>query len=214
MTLSPLLATLAAVAALAGADAAPRVDLVDAAAAAPGIRLDLRYATADNFLKAAVYPCARCLLRRPVAEALGRAQAAVAAKGFGLLVWDCYRPPEVQRRMWALVPDARYVANPAKGSVHNRGAAVDLTLVTTEGTPLAMPTAFDDFTPAAAADAPATPEAASHRATLRAAMEAAGFAGIRTEWWHFDLAGSRSWPVLDAPLCAAGPGPAPERRAP
>jgi D-alanyl-D-alanine dipeptidase len=180
-------------------------ELVDVAQAVPGIELDLRYATADNFLKEAVYPCGRCLLRRAAAEALAKAQAALAAKGLGLRVWDCYRPPAVQRKMWALVPDARFVANPARGSIHNRGAAVDLTLVDAKGNALAMPTAFDDFTPAAAAEAPATPEAAKNRATLRAAMEAAGFVGIRSEWWHFDLAGSRGAALVEAPLCPDSP---------
>jgi D-alanyl-D-alanine dipeptidase len=188
--------------------AAPGPDeLVDVARAVPGIQLDLRYATADNFLREAVYPCGRCLLRRPAAEALARAQAALAEKGLGLRVWDCYRPPAVQRKMWALVPDARYVANPAKGSIHNRGAAVDLTLVDAEGRALTMPTAFDDFSAAAAAEAPASTEAARNRATLRAAMEAAGFAGIRSEWWHFDLARSRGAPLIDAPLCPDSPTP-------
>jgi D-alanyl-D-alanine dipeptidase len=176
-------------------------DLVDVSVTAPGVRIEVRYATPDNFLHEAVYPCARCLLRRPAAEALARAQRALAAKGLGLRVWDCYRPPSVQQRMWALVPDARFVANPAKGSIHNRGGAVDLTLVDAAGKPLPMPTPFDEFTPRAAADAPAAPEAARNRALLRQAMEEAGFAGIRSEWWHFDLAGSRGWPVLDAPLC-------------
>lgn len=180
-------------------------ELVDLAEVAPGIRLDLRYATADNFMKAAVYPCARCLLRRPAAEALARAQASLAARGLGLQVWDCYRPPAVQKRMWSLVPDARYVANPARGSVHNRGAAVDVTLVDSAGAALTMPTGFDDFTAAAAAAAEASAEASKNRATLREAMEAAGFVGIRSEWWHFDLAGSRGAAIIDAPLCPPPP---------
>lgn len=196
-----------------GADTASR-DLVDVAELAPGVRLELRYATSDNFLHEAVYPCARCLLRRPAAEALARAQQALAAKGLGLRVWDCYRPPAVQRKMWALVPDARFVADPRKGSVHGRGGAVDVTLVDAGGKELPMPTGFDDFTPRAAAAAPASPEAARNRAALREAMEGAGFVGIRTEWWHFDAVGSRAWPVVDAPLCpapdaAAEPAPSP-----
>lgn len=200
---------LVALASLSLAAAPPSPDLVDVSQVAPGVQLDLRYASADNFLKEAVYPCGRCLLRRPAAEALARAQAALAARGLGLRVWDCYRPPAVQQKMWALVPDARFVANPAKGSVHNRGAAVDLTLVDAAGKALAMPTAFDDFTAAAAAEAPASKEAAENRATLRAAMEAAGFAGIRSEWWHFELAGSRGAAVIDAPLCPVrAPDPA------
>jgi len=189
----------------------PDPALVEVAEESPGLRLDLRYATSENFLREAVYPCARCLLRRPTAQALVRAQSALAAKGLALVVWDCYRPPAVQRRMWALVPDPRYVADPAQGSVHNRGGAVDVTLATADGKPLPMPTAFDAFTPAAAADAPTSAEAARNRATLREAMEAAGFERLPTEWWHFDLAGSRDWPVVDAPLCSGSPGDSPRR---
>lgn len=182
-------------------------DLVDVATVAPAVRIDLRYATKDNFLHEAVYPCGRCLLHRQAAEALALAQATLAARGLGLKVWDCYRPPSVQRKMWALLPDARYVADPKRGSIHNRGGAVDLTLVDAAGNELPMPTAFDDFSLAAAAAAPASPDATRNRATLREAMEGAGFNAIRTEWWHFDAAGSRAWPVLDAPLCpAAGSG--------
>lgn len=185
------------------ADPAPSSELVDLTQVAPGIRTDLRYATPDNFLHAAVYPCARCLLRRSVAEALARAQKSLEARGLGLQVWDCYRPPEVQKRMWALVPDSRYVANPKTGSVHNRGAAVDVTLVDAAGKPLPMPTAFDDFTSKAGADAPTTPEAAKNRALLRQALEAQGLVHLRTEWWHFDAKGSRGWPILEAKLCTA-----------
>jgi D-alanyl-D-alanine dipeptidase len=178
-------------------------DLVDVAEAIPGIKLDLRYATPDNFLRRAVYPCGRCLLRRPAAEALARAQSTLARQGLGLALWDCYRPPAVQRAMWALVPDPRYIADPRKGSVHGRGGAVDLTLVDSSGHPVPMPTAFDEFTPAAWANAPAAPEAARNRAVLRAAMESAGFRGIRTEWWHFSARGSGAWPIVNAPLCPA-----------
>ncbi len=189
------------------ADPAPPAELVDLSEVAPHVRIDMRYATPDNFLHAAVYPCTRCLLRRPVAEALARAQKSLEAQGLGLRVWDCYRPPEVQQQMWKLVPDSRYVANPKTGSVHNRGGAVDITLVDSAGKALAMPTPFDDFTPAAAAEAPASPEASKNRATLRNALQAEGLVGIKTEWWHFDGKGSRSWPILDAPLCKADARP-------
>lgn len=176
-------------------------ELVDVSEVAPAVVLDLRYATPDNFLGRAVYPCGRCLLRRPAADALARAQASLAAAGLGLKVWDCYRPHPVQHEMWKLVPDARFVAEPSRGSIHNRGGAVDVTLVDAGGRPLPMPTAFDHFGPEAAADAPAGPAATANRARLRQAMEAAGFTGIRTEWWHFDAAGSRGWPLAEQPLC-------------
>jgi len=132
---------------------APAPDvLVDLRALDPSIRVEMPYATPHNFTGVALYPVARCLLRRDVAERLVRVERRLGAEGLGLLVWDCYRPFPVQQRLWALVPDARYVAKPvvrdgrpAAGSKHNRGAAVDLTLVDAAGRRLEMPSAFDDF---------------------------------------------------------------------
>jgi D-alanyl-D-alanine dipeptidase len=105
--------------------------------------------------------------------------------------------------MWAILPDARYVANPRTGSRHGRGGAVDLTLVDANGKELEMPTAHDDFTEKARADAPSSEAAASNRATLRAAMEAEGFAIAATEWWHFNAKDSKAWPLVDVPMCEA-----------
>jgi D-alanyl-D-alanine dipeptidase len=144
---------LVAIALTSAAPAAEPSDFVDVQTVAPGIRLDLRYATANNFTHQVVYPTARCLVRRDVAERLQRVQAALAARHLGLALWDCYRPLSVQRRFWALVPDERYVADPKKGSRHNRGAAVDLTLVDDAGRQLDLGTAFDDFSPRAHRDA-------------------------------------------------------------
>lgn len=175
--------------------------LVDTAAAVPGLRLDLRYATANNFTGRALYPVARCLLRPAVAAQLARAQRAAARQGLGLKVFDCYRPLAIQRQLWALVPDERYVANPAKGSRHNRGAAVDLTLVDATGTELPMPTGFDDFSPRAHRDyTDLPPDAIANRARLEHLMTAAGFTGLPTEWWHFDADGWERYEVLDVPL--------------
>ena len=128
--------------------------LIDIQTIAPDIILDMRYATSNNFLKAPVYPVARCLLRAPVAEALKRVQADLITQGLGLKLFDCYRPLSVQRAMWKILPDSNYVANPAKGSRHNRGAAVDLTLVDAMGKELEMPTGFDDFSEKAFPDSP------------------------------------------------------------
>lgn len=174
---------------------------VDVAESIPSVRLDMRYAQADNFLKKTVYPCARCLLKREAAEALAKAQIALEKDGYGLKLWDCYRPLAVQHEMWKIVPDARFVADPKKGSIHNRGGAVDVTLVTKDGKDLELPTAHDDFSAKAAPDAPTTEAAAKHREILRKALEAQGFTIMKTEWWHFDASGSRAWPVLDVPLC-------------
>jgi len=131
--------------------------LVEATALVPGLRVDMRYATADNFTGKVIYPVARCLLRRAVALRLARVQAALAARGLGLKVWDCYRPLAVQQKLWDLVKDPRYVADPKKGSRHNRGAAVDLTLVDKDGRELPMPTRFDDFSEKAHRDYKGSP---------------------------------------------------------
>ncbi|CAD5909701.1 D-alanyl-D-alanine dipeptidase [Planktothrix rubescens] len=130
----------------------PETDkLVDIKSVNLNIRHDIRYATTNNFLKKKIYSVPRCLLRSDVAQRLSRVQQDLEKMGLGLKVYDCYRPLSVTRQMWAILPDTRYVANPAKGSRHNRGAAVDLTLVDLHtGAELEMPTAFDDFTDKAA----------------------------------------------------------------
>jgi D-alanyl-D-alanine dipeptidase len=206
--LAPLAVLLAAVALGCVRPApAPPVDLVDLAALDPTIRLDLRYAGTNNFTGVAVYPIARCLLRRDAAERLVRVQRRLQADGLGLLVWDCYRPFSVQERFWALVPDERYVARPERrgnspesGSKHNRGAAVDVTLVDSAGRPLPMPTGFDDFSARAQRGAPAPPAARAGAARLEAAMTAEGFEPFPTEWWHFDAPGWQQYGLLDVPL--------------
>jgi D-alanyl-D-alanine dipeptidase len=185
----------------------PQADLVDVAVLDPTIRLDLRYATAENFTGVAVYPAARCLLRHDAAARLARVQRRVRADGLGLLVWDCYRPFAVQERFWTLVPDERYVAPPVRrdglpvaGSKHNRGAAVDVTLVDGAGRPLEMPTGFDDFSARAHRGAPASSAARANAARLEAAMTAEGFEPFPTEWWHFDAPGWEGYELLDVPL--------------
>lgn len=166
---------------------------------APGIKVDLRYATANNFTKRVIYPkTARCYLRLKVAERLAAVQKSLEQKELGLKVYDCYRPRPVQAKLWALVPDERYVANPKNGSRHNRGAAIDLTLVDKNGVELAMPTPYDDFTSRAHRsyqDLPA--EALKNRAILEAAMVAQGFLPLPTEWWHFDDPDSKQYPMSE-----------------
>ena len=117
-------------------------------------------------------------------------------------MWDCYRPHHVQFELWKRVPDPRYVAEPTAGSRHNHGAAIDLGLVAADGSPVALPTDFDDFSDAAHRDralAPANPRGAEAR-RLEAAMTAAGFVGLPTEWWHFDAPDAASYPISDEPL--------------
>jgi len=176
-------------------------DLVDIETVNPRIRLDLRYATAHNFTHQVLYPRAKCFLRAAVAERLSRAQAELERTGRGLKVFDCYRPLSVQKKMWALIPDERYVADPAKGSRHNRAAAVDLTIVQAGGSEVVMPTAFDDFSERAHRDCFALPAVAiENRHLLEAVMTRAGFVGLPTEWWHFDAEGWESYDVLDVDL--------------
>jgi len=184
-------------------------DLVDIAEVDPTIRIDMRYASERNFTKVKVYPVARCLLRRDAAERLARVQAHLRAGGLGLEVWDCYRPFSVQKKFWALVSDERYVARPVedaagrplKGSKHNRGAAVDLTLVSAGGEPLEMPTDHDDFSERAhRGSRSATPAARGNAERLERAMTAEGFEPLPTEWWHFDAPGWERYPLSDRPL--------------
>jgi D-alanyl-D-alanine dipeptidase len=186
-------------------DAAVRPELVDAAGVVPGLVVELRYATNDNFLGRAVYPeGARCLLLPPVAARLAKAAQELAADGLRLKAWDCYRPVRVQWSMWRLVPRRGYVADPHTGSNHNRAAAVDVTLVDADLAEVDMPTPFDTFGPAAHHGSNAgTEEARAHRERLRRAMMNAGFRPNRMEWWHYDAPESRGAPVLDLPLDAA-----------
>jgi D-alanyl-D-alanine dipeptidase len=186
---------------LAVSAAEPSPGLVDLAEVLPRAVLDLRYATPHNFLKEAVYAHPRCLLRAEVAHALATAELQLEAKGYRLLLWDCYRPLSVQRAMWKRVPVKGLVADPEHGgSHHNRGTAVDAALADLEGKPVAMCTDHDDFSRAGRRDAPCAPEPAARRAALRQALEAAGFTTIRTEWWHFDAPNAGAAPLLDQPL--------------
>jgi D-alanyl-D-alanine dipeptidase len=177
--------------------------LVDAAKLIPTLVVDLRYATEDNFLKARVYPAeARCLLLEPAAQRLAAVAQALEKKHYRLKVWDCYRPLSVQFQMWKVFPKRGYVADPNKGgSHHNRGAAVDLTLITPDGKEVEMPTGYDSFTQAAHHwYTGGTPASLEHRALLREVMEAAGFNRNPMEWWHYDLPESISYPARDDPF--------------
>lgn len=168
----------------------------------PRIRVDLRYTTANNFMGEPLYPPgARCFLRREVAEKLSRVQKKLEEKNLGLKVFDGYRPLSVQKRMWARFPLEGYIANPARGSNHNRGAAVDLTLVDAQGLELLMPSAYDEFSERSHRDYQGgPPEALRNRRILQDAMQEEGFVGLSTEWWHFDDENAKSYPLLDFPL--------------
>ena len=175
--------------------------LVDIQKLNPKIKFEIRYATPDNFVGEPLYPEARCLLRRETAKKLMRVQAELEKRGLGLKIFDGYRPLSVQKKMWAKYPVEGYVANPAKGSNHNRGAAVDLTLTDKDGRELPMPSAYDEFSERAHRDYKGgTEEQRKNRRILRDAMEAEGFHGISTEWWHFDDVDAKTYPVLDLPF--------------
>ena len=175
--------------------------LIDVRTVVPDAVLDVRYATPGNFLGRAVYPESAAFLRRSTAAKLARAAAALRARGRRLVIYDAYRPLSVQRLLWAAKPDRRFVADPARGSVHNRGGAVDAGLADADGKPVALPTGFDEFGPHAAHGAKGvSPEAARNAAELKAAMEAAGFKPLAEEWWHYEDPAAKDWPLLDVPF--------------
>ncbi|MFN0173319.1 MAG: D-alanyl-D-alanine dipeptidase [Saprospiraceae bacterium] len=167
----------------------------DVAALDPSIKLDIKYATADNFTKSKIYDCPRCLLRPEAADAVVAAHKALKKRGLGLKMFDCYRPRPYQQRLWDKVPNPDYVTPPAKGSMHSRGAAVDLTIVDANGKELDMGTPYDYFGREAHTDNYNLPQKVlANRRILREAMESVGFKGIRTEWWHFSFQG-KNWPL-------------------
>lgn len=182
----------AALAAQPPAEPAPRAksDLVDLTTIDPGIRLDIRYATADNNIGLPLYEKPMAFLQRPAAEALGRAHRALAAYGFGLMIHDGYRPWYVTKIFWdATLPEEHvFVADPAQGSRHNRGCAVDLTLYDLRtGKALVMTSRYDEMSPRSFADyRGGTTRQRWLRDLLRQTMEAQGFAVYPEEWWHFD----------------------------
>ncbi len=153
----------------------------------PTILLDIRYATTDNFVSEQMYPCPRCLLRQEAAKKLIALQKELQLEGLGLKVFDCYRPRPVQQLLWDKVPNASYVTPPDKGSMHNRGVAVDVTLVVrSTGEELPMGTDYDYF----GAEAHHThldlaPDVLENRKYLKERMASMGFKHIRTEWWHY-----------------------------
>ena len=172
-------------------------DFVDIITLDPTIRLDIRYATTDNFTKSKIYDCPRCLLRPEAADGVVAAHKALKKKGLGLKMFDCYRPRPYQQRLWDKVPNPDYVTPPAKGSMHSRGAAVDLTIVDATGKELDMGTPYDFFGREAHTDNNNLPaKVLANRRILREALEASGFKGIRTEWWHFSYQ-SKTWPLSD-----------------
>jgi D-alanyl-D-alanine dipeptidase len=179
-------------------------DLVEIVRLDPTVRLEIRYATSDNFLGTPVYEEARAFLQRPAAEALGRVARALERSGYGLLVFDAYRPWYVTKIFWDATPADKknYVADPAEGSRHNRGCAVDLTLYDLKtGQMLSMPSGYDEMTDRAHVDYTGGTEGERrHRGILRAAMEAEGFAVYPFEWWHYDYKDWKQYRIGNVPF--------------
>lgn len=179
-------------------------DLVEPARLDSTIRLDIRYATTNNFLGSVFYSAPHAFLERPAALALVRASRALRPLGYGLLIHDAYRPWYVTKVFWDATPPASrwLVADPAKGSKHNRGAAVDVTLYDlASGAPVEMPSTYDEATPRAYADfLGGTSLQRWHRALLRRALESQGFMANPSEWWHFDYHGWERYPILNVPF--------------
>nr|WP_314287400.1 M15 family metallopeptidase [uncultured Capnocytophaga sp.] len=153
----------------------------------PDFVFDLKYATPDNFLKQAVYECGECYLRKSTAQALLKANENFKQLGYRIKLFDCYRPLEVQKKMWKILPGTHYVANPAKGSKHNRGAAVDLTLVDKQGKELDMGTPFDFFGKKAHHSYTQLPQKVlENRKLLKEILDKYNFKSIYSEWWHYE----------------------------
>jgi D-alanyl-D-alanine dipeptidase len=177
-------------------------DLVELTTLDPTIKLEIRYATSNNLFGTPFYSQARAFLQRPAAEALVRVNAALRQRGFGLLVHDGYRPWYVTKMFWDASPADKhvFVADPATGSKHNRGAAVDLTLYDlATGAPVEMVSTYDETSPRAYPNYPGgTSRQRWHRALLRRAMEAERFTVYEAEWWHFDYADWQKYPIGNA----------------
>jgi zinc D-Ala-D-Ala dipeptidase len=184
-------------------------DLVELLTLDRTIKLDIRYATPNNLAGRAVYDEPRAFLQRPAAEALVRVHRSLAPRGYGLLVFDGYRPWRVTKLFWDVTPveNREFVADPARGSKHNRGCAVDLSIyVLNSGREVEMPSAYDEMSARAYPTYEGgTAEARQHRDLLRAAMEKEGFTVEPNEWWHFNYKDWTQYPILDVPFSALRP---------
>ena len=176
-------------------------NLVELTTLSDSIKLDIRYATSDNFVGRRVYSEARAFLQRPAAEALIRVHGKLKAKGLGIVIFDAYRPWSVTKLFWEVVPEEKrkFVADPAKGSKHNRGCAVDLSVYDLKsGKLLPMPSGYDEFTDRASPGYKGgTAEERANRDMLRRSMEAEGFTVNPNEWWHFDFRNWQDYTIYD-----------------
>jgi zinc D-Ala-D-Ala dipeptidase len=180
----------------------PNNELLDIKKAIPSIVLDIRYATKNNFMKQVMYKQARAFARKPVVAQLKKIQDVLKTQGFGLKIFDAYRPYAITVSFYEKATDKDFVANPAKGSKHNRGCAVDLTIIDLKtGKDVPMPTPYDSFAPEAAPDFKnLPPEIIKNRDFLIATMQNNGFKVIHNEWWHFDFVGWQDYDLMDIPF--------------
>ncbi len=177
----------------------PNNELIEIKKAIPSIALDVRYATKNNFMKQVMYKQPRAFARKPVVEQLKAIQSELAKKGYGLKIFDAYRPYAITIAFYEKASDKNFVANPAKGSKHNRGCAVDLTIIDLKtGKDIPMPTPYDSFEAAAAPHFNELPaDVIKNRDFLIATMHAHGFKVIYNEWWHFDFNGWQDYDLMD-----------------
>lgn len=176
-------------------------DIVDILSIDSTIVLDIRYATENNFTKKILYPAAKAKLRREAAESLASIQKELISSNLRLKIYDGYRPLAIQWKLWEIVPNENFVANPKKGSKHNRGAAVDLTIIDALGNELEMPTGYDDFTEKASHEyMNLNEQAIKNRTFLKEIMGRHGFKAIKSEWWHYDFQGWEQYEIMDEPL--------------
>lgn len=180
----------------------PDLALVDIKSAIPTVVLDIRYATTNNFMQEVMYKQARAFGRKPVVEQLKKIQAELKKKGYGLKIFDGYRPYAVTISFYQKASDKDFVANPKNGSKHNRGCAMDLTIIDLKtGKDVPMPTPYDSFEKAAAANyTDLAPEIIKNRDFLISTMEAHGFKVLHNEWWHFDFIGWQNFDLMDIPF--------------
>lgn len=163
-----------------------------------GVVLDIKYATKDNFTNRVIYDCGRCFLRSEVADRIIRLNRDISRRyGWRIKLFDCYRPRPAQQKLWDIVPDAHYVTPPHKGSMHNRGLAVDLTIVDKDGHEWDMGSPYDSFSKASHTDHNNfSSSVVKNRKILYKLMELSELSGIRTEWWHYSYKG-RAYPLDD-----------------
>jgi D-alanyl-D-alanine dipeptidase len=185
-------------------------DLIELVTLDPTIRLDIRYASTNNFMGEVFYSSPRAFLQRPAAEGVVRAHNWLKERGYGLLIHDGYRPWYVTKMFWDATPEElrNFVADPASGSRHNRGCAIDLTLFELEtGEVVMMPAGFDEMSPRSNADYPGgTSRQRWYRKLLRDAMEAQGFTVYQDEWWHFDYEDWRNYRIGNEVFAEIGAG--------